>query len=288
MMGGPLGSDATPVRLGRHGVWLPQQEINEDVAAEIERLGFGTLWVGGSPSSELEPVATALAATSRLAVATGIVNIWAAPAEEVADAYLRIEDAYPGRFLLGIGAGHREANGPEAVKPLRGMREYLDVLDRKGVPRERRVLAALGPKMLGLSADRAAGAHPYLVPPAHTRAARDEVGDAPLLAVEHKVVLGEDRARTRAAARDGMSFYLELRNYVANLERLGFSESDLSDRGSDALIDELVAQGSAREVAAALTAHLTAGADHVVVQPLPGEYDRLGTLERLAPPLVGG
>lgn len=281
-----MGLDATPVALGRHGVWLGQQNIDEDVAAEVEHLGYDTLWVGGSPSSDLEPVATALAATSRLAVATGIVNIWAAPAEEVADAYRRLEAAYPGRFLLGIGAGHREANGPEAIKPLRGMREYLDVLDRGGVPKNRRVLAALGPKMLALSTERAAGAHPYLVNAAHTRTARGELGEGPLLAVEHKVVLGQDVTETRRAARAGMSFYLDLRNYVANLERLGFTEQDFADGGSDTLIDDLVAQGTAENAATVLNMHLAAGADHVVVQPLPGECDRLGTLARLAPHLT--
>ena len=281
-----MGLDATPVALGRHGVWLPHQYIDEDVAAEVERLGYDALWVGGSPTSDLEPVATALAATSRLAVATGIVNIWSAPAVEVADAHRRLESGYPGRFLLGIGAGHREADGAEAIKPLQGMREYLDVLDREGVPKDRRVLAALGPKMLGLSAERAAGAHPYLVDPTYTLAARSELGDGPLLAVEHKVVLGHEVERTRRDARQGMSFYLKMRNYTANLERLGFTEQDFADDGSDTLVDDLVAQGSAQETAAVLKSHLAAGADHVVVQPLPGECDRLATLARLAPHLT--
>lgn len=281
-----MGLDATPVDLGRYGVWLRHQDLDEDVAAEVERLGFGTLWLGGSPTADLEPVATALAATSRLAVATGIVNIWAASAEEVADAYGRLESAYPGRFLLGIGAGHRELDGPEAVRPLRGMRDYLDVLDGAGVPADRRVLAALGPKMLELSAERAAGAHPYLVNPAYTRTARGILGDGPLLAPEHKLVLGTDTGVTRRQARQGMSYYLEMRNYAANLERLGFGGADLADGGSDALIDDLVAQGSPENVAAVLRTHLDAGADHVVAQPLPGECGLLGTLSRLAPALI--
>ncbi|GAB3697265.1 LLM class F420-dependent oxidoreductase [Nocardiopsis oceani] len=280
-----MSLDATPVGLGTYGVWLPQHDVNEDVAAEIERLGFGTLWIGGSPTADLEPVATALAATSRLAVATGIVNIWTAPAAEVADAYRRLESAYPGRFLLGVGAGHREVDGAGAVRPMAGMRAYLDVLDDEGVPVNRRVLAALGPKVLRLSAERAAGAHPYLVNPAHTRTARGVLGDGPLLAPEHKLVLGEDAERTRRAARQGMSFYLDIRNYRANLERLGFTASDFADGGSDALIDAVVAQGSPPNVAAALRAHLDAGADHVVAQPLPGECGQLGSLARLAPEL---
>ncbi|GAA1462681.1 TIGR03620 family F420-dependent LLM class oxidoreductase [Nocardiopsis exhalans] len=281
-----MGLDATPVDLGRYGVWLRHQDLDEDVAAEVERLGFGTLWLGGSPSADLEPVATALAATSRLAVATGIVNIWAESAEEAAEAYGRLESAYPGRFLLGIGAGHREVDGPEAVTPLRGMRDYLDVLDRGGVPADRRVLAALGPRMLELSAERAAGAHPYLVNPAHTRMARGVLGDGPLLAPEHKLVLGADPEVTRRQAREGMSFYLGIHNYAANLERLGFSEADLADGGSDALIDDLVARGGPEEAAALLRTHLDAGADHVVAQPLPGECGLLGSLARLAPALI--
>ncbi|PWV57435.1 LLM class F420-dependent oxidoreductase [Nocardiopsis sp. L17-MgMaSL7] len=281
-----MGLNATPVDLGRYGVWLSHQNLDEDVAAEIERLGFGAVWLGGSAPADLEPVATALAATSRLAVATGIVNIWASSAEEVADSFTRLESAYPGRFLLGIGAGHRELNGPEAVRPLQGMRDYLDVLDRGGVPADRRVLAALGPRMLGLSAERAAGAHPYLVTPAYTRFARGVLGDGPLLATEHKLVLGSDPARTREEARRGMSFYLGMRNYAANLERLGYTVLDLADGGSDALIDDLVAQGDADQTAAVLRAHLDAGADHVVVQPIPGESGLLGTLARLAPALT--
>ncbi|MFE1165859.1 TIGR03620 family F420-dependent LLM class oxidoreductase [Nocardiopsis sp. NPDC058789] len=281
-----MGLNATPVDLGRYGVWLRHQDLDEDVAAEIERLGFGAVWLGGSTPADLEPVATALAATSRLAVATGIVNIWAAPAEEVADAFARLESAYPGRFLLGIGAGHRELNGPDAVRPLQGMRDYLDVLDREGVPADRRVLAALGPRMLTLSAERAAGAHPYLVPPAYDRFARGVLGDGPLLATEHKLVLGADRARTREEARRGMAFYLGMRNYAANLERLGYTVLDLADDGSDVLIDALVAQGGADQVASELRAHLEAGADHVVAQAIPGESGLLGSLSRLAPALT--
>ncbi|MEU3017575.1 MULTISPECIES: LLM class F420-dependent oxidoreductase [unclassified Nocardiopsis] len=281
-----MGLNATPVDLGRYGVWLNHQVLDEDVAAEIERLGFGALWLGGSTPADLEPAATALAATSRLAVATGIVNIWASPAEEVADSFAGLESAYPGRFLLGLGAGHRELNGPDAVRPLQGMRDYLDVLDREGVPADRRVLAALGPRMLGLSAERAAGAHPYLVTPAHARFARGLLGDGPLLAPEHKLVLGADPARTRQEARRGMAFYLGMRNYAANLERLGYTESDLVGEGSDALIDDLVAQGGPDRVAAVLRSYLDAGADHVVAQPLPGECDLFGSLARLAPALA--
>src|SRR5882724_202788 len=160
-----MSSVATPVPLGTVGVWAASWELTPARIAEIERLGYGTLWIGGSPEAGLAIVETALAATSTLSLATGIVNIWSAEPGAVADSYHRLEAAYPGRFLLGIGAGHPE-HTTEYLQPYQALVNYLDVLDERGVPADRRVLAALGPKVLRLAADRAAGAHPYLVPPA--------------------------------------------------------------------------------------------------------------------------
>jgi probable F420-dependent oxidoreductase len=280
-----MSSAATPVQLGTVGVWAASWELTPARAAQIERLGYGTLWVGGSPEAGLEIVETALAATSTLSLATGIVNIWSAEAGAVADSYHRLEAAYPGRFLLGIGAGHRE-HTTEYLQPYQALVNYLDVLDERGVPKERRVLAALGPKVLRLSADRAAGAHPYLVPAAYTTGARETLGSEPLLATEHKVLLGTDPEKTRPAARPSVANpYLSLTNYLANLRRLGFTDADLSDDGSDALIDALVAQGDAASVAAQLREHLTAGADHVAVHVVPDNEDPLATLAELAPAL---
>ncbi|MDT7619962.1 MAG: hypothetical protein QOC67_2573 [Pseudonocardiales bacterium] len=280
-----MSSAATPVPLGTVGVWAGTWALTADRAAEIERLGYGAIWVGGSPEAGLELVETLLAATSTISVATGIVNIWSSDARVVADSYHRLEAAYPGRFLLGVGAGHREATS-EYVKPYQALVDYLDVLDEHKVPSDRRVLAALGPRVLRLAADRAAGAHPYLVTPEYTRSARETVGAAPLLATEHKATLGTDPEQTRAAARPAVrNPYLSLSNYLANLRRIGFSDADLSDGGSDALIDALVAQGSAEQVAARLTEHLTEGADHVAVHVVPSADDPLPQLTELAPAL---
>jgi probable F420-dependent oxidoreductase len=239
-------------------------------AAGLERLGFGALWLGGSPSGDLQQVEQLLAATATLTLATSIVNMWQSDAREVAASFARIETRYPGRFLLGVGTGHHEATQRYA-KPYETMSGYVDVLLGNGVPQASLVLAALGPKMLRLAAERAAGAHPYLVTPAHTRQARAILGAGPLLAPEQKVVLGADPERARAIGRARVQNpYLGLVNYTNNLRRLGWSEDDLSGGGSDALIDALVAHGSPDEVVARLTGHLDAGADHVVIQLLTG------------------
>ena len=194
---------------------------------------------------------------------------------------------YPGRFLLGLGIGHPEAT-QEYQQPYAKLVSYLDELDELKVPAEGRVLAALGPKVLALSAQRAAGAHPYLVTPEHTRWARQVLGEGPLLAPEQKVVLDTDTERARAIARSRVQTpYLGLSNYLSNLRRLGWTDADFADGGSDALIDALVAHGGVDQVAARLGQHLDAGADHVVIQlltepgadPVPGYRDLARALE---------
>jgi probable F420-dependent oxidoreductase len=201
-------------------------------------------------------------------VATGIVNMWQDDARGVAASFARIEARQPGRFLLGVGAGHREAT-QQYARPYETLAAYVDALLGAGVPAQGLVLAALGPKVLRLAAERTAGAHPYLVTPEHTRQARAILGEGPLLAPEHKVVLDADPQRARAIGRPKVSSpYLALVNYTSNLRRLGWSDEDLSDGGSDALIDALVAHGGAGQVAARLTEHLDAGADHVSIQLL--------------------
>lgn len=256
------------VDLGRIGVWLRRDHVTPRLAGQIESLGYGALWIGGSPPGDLFLVQELLDATSRVAVATGIVNMWATPATEAAESYHRVAAAHPGRFLLGVGIGHPEATG-EYRSPYDTIVDYLDVLDAEGVPVEDRVLAALGPKVLALSAERTAGAHPYLTTPEHTRLAREILGAGPLLAPEQKVVVGTDPVAARALGRPAVDRpYLHLRNYTTNLRRLGYTDADLADGGSDRLIDALVAHGDAATVAAVLTAHLDAGADHVCLQPL--------------------
>jgi len=264
-------------RLGRFGIWRSASLVTPELAVGIERFGFGALWLGGSPSGGLVQVAGLLDATTTLMLGTSIVNIWRDEARDVASAFARVQERHPGRFVLGVGAGHREATQRYA-RPYEAFARYVDVLRAEGVPRGSLVLAALGPKMLGLARDRAAGAIPYLVPPEHTRQARALLGPGPLLAPEHKVVLETDPERARALGRTRVRPYLGLVNYTGNLRRLGWSEDDLSGDGSDALIDALVAHGSPAEVAAQLTRHLEAGADHVCLQliteqgadPLPG------------------
>ncbi|MBF6235731.1 LLM class F420-dependent oxidoreductase [Nocardia otitidiscaviarum] len=266
--------------LGRFGVWRAHGDFTPEEARELERLGYGTLWLGGSPPAELPGVAELLAATETISVATSIVNVWSAPAKEVAESFHRLDARYPGRFLLGIGAGHPEMTG-EYRKPYEVLVEYLDELDRAGVPKERRALAALGPRVLRLAGDRTAGALPYLVTPEHTRGAREILGPDALLAVEHKVVLDTDPVRARAQAIPRVEFYLDLRNYASNLRRLGFQDADLVKPGSARLLDALVAHGSAKSVVEQLIRHIDAGADHVVLQVL--DDDSMATLRTLAP-----
>ena len=269
--------------LGRVGVWTfgtpgPEQ------AAEIEKLGYGSLWVGGSPAADLSFVEPILQQTRTLQVATGIVNIWTADAAEVADSYHRIEKAYPGRFLLGVGVGHPE-HTQEYRKPYDALVEYLDVLDAKKVPTSRRVVAALGKKVHELAAKRSAGAHPYLTTPEHTAQAREWIGTTVYLAPEHKVVLTTDADEARAIGRKTVDFYLNLSNYLNNWKRLGFTDEDIAKPGSDKLIDAVVAHGSADDIAKRLNEHLDAGADSVLIQVLGGPDKLVPTLTELAGPL---
>jgi probable F420-dependent oxidoreductase len=269
--------------VGRFGIWTGVAPKPEQ-AAEIEKLGYGAVWVGKSPAAELAFVEPILEATKSLTLATGIVNIWAAPAQQVAKSYHRIEEAYPGRFLLGVGVGHRERTG-EYRKPYDALMDYLDELDELCVPTSRRVVAALGPKVLKLAAQRSAGAHPYLTTPEHTAQARDLVGGSVFLAPEHKVVLTTDTQRAREIGRDSVGFYLGLSNYLNSWKRLGFNDSDIARPGSDKLIDAVVAHGTPEVVAARLGEHLRAGADHVTIQVLGGGDELMPTLTELAAPL---
>ena len=274
--------------LGRFGAWLPTRSITPALAAQIESLGYGAIWIGGSPDADLAWVEAALAGTESVQLATGIVNIWTAPAPAVAESFQRIESAHPGRFLLGIGAGHRE-HIQDYAKPYDALVSYLDELDAAMVPTSRRVLAALGPRVLRLSAERSAGAHPYLTTPEHTAKARELVGNSVFLAPEHKVVLTTDRDEARAIGRRYLEHYLGLSNYVNNWLRLGFTEDDVRKPGSDKLVDAMVAYGTPDAIAARLNEHLEAGADHVGIQVLDGwpEDKLLQVLSELAGRLLG-
>src|SRR5215469_12092621 len=229
--------------LGRFGVWRWFGPDLPELAVGLERLGYGTLWVGGSPDGDLRQIEQLLDGTTTLSLATGIVNMWKDDAHTVAASFARLEARHPGRFLLGVGAGHPEATQAYA-SPYETLVRYVDVLLGDGVPADSLVLAALGPRVLRLARERTAGAIPYLVTPEHTRQARELLGPGPLLAPEHKAVLGTDLAADRKLGRQRVrNPYLGLVNYTSNLRRLGFTDADLEGVGSDRLVEALVALG---------------------------------------------
>lgn len=258
--------------------------VTPEEASAIEALGYGAAWVAGSPPAELDWVEPSLRQTRTLTLATGIVNIWTARPEAVAASFHRIESAYPGRFLLGLGVGHPEADAP-FTKPITALNDYLDVLDAHGVPAQRRVLAALGPQVLRLSAERSAGAHPALVTPEHTARARELIGPEAFLAPAVPVVPTTNAEQARAVGRKALERYLGLSNYLNNWKRLGFVGDDISRPGSDRFIDELIVYGTPDTIASRLTEHLDAGADHVPIQLLTAPAKVIPTLAELAGPL---
>jgi probable F420-dependent oxidoreductase len=266
---------------GHHSMW---QQLTPEQLREIEGLGYGAIWAGGSPAAELSWIEPLLEPTTKLQVATGIVNIWTADAGPVSESFHRIDKAYPGRFLLGIGVGHPEA-GHQYKKPYDALTDYLDKLDEYGVPKDRRVVAALGPQVLKLSARRSAGAHPYLTTPEHSALARELMGPEAFLAPEHKVVLTTDAEKARAVGRKALEIYLNLTNYLNSWKRLGFTDEDVAKPGSDRLVDAVVAYGTTDAIAARLKEHLDAGADHVAVQVLTSPDKLVPALAELAGPL---
>lgn len=270
--------------LGRIGVWLPHT-LDPAVATRVEQLGYGAIWLGRSPS--VEDARKFLEATQRIPVATGIVNVWQHEADAVALAHARLVADHPGRFLLGIGIGHPESTSDWA-HPVEAMRAFLDGLDaaETPVPREQRALAALRPRMLDLSAERSAGAHPYFVPSEHTAFARERLGPGPLLAPEVSIAIDDDVDAARARASEFASRYFQLSNYTKNLRAFGFDDRDFEDGESDAVLDAVVPHGPVARVAAGVQAHLDAGADHVCVQPVGAGADILPDLEALAAELM--
>jgi probable F420-dependent oxidoreductase len=272
------------MRLGQLGIWRRRHDGVEGVA-EIEALGYGTLWVGGSPS--LEQVRPFLERSNAITVATGILNVWMHEPADVAARRAQLTRDFPGRFLLGIGVGHPEATA-EYQSPLAKMSAFFDGLDAapEPVPEDHRVAAALGPKMLDLAGRRSLGTHTYFITPEHTRFARERVGPDTLVAPELAVVVEPDDETARAIARAYAALYLERTNYTNNLLRFGFTERDVADGGSDRLIDAVVPHGSAQTVAEAVRAHLEAGADHVALQPLGHGAAPVADYEALARALL--
>jgi probable F420-dependent oxidoreductase len=269
--------------IGRVGIWTFALDLQpaakaQEAAAEIEALGYGAIWIPEALGREaFTNSALLLAGTRRIAIATGIANIWARDAMAMAAAQKTLAEAYADRFLLGIGVSHAPLvgmRGHDYAKPLTAMRGYLDAMDSApfmaagpATP-PKRVIAALAPKMLQLAAERAWGSHPYFVPPEHTVQARKILGKGPLLAPEQAAVLETDATKAREVARTHMSTYLGLPNYVNNLKRLGFSDDDIANGGSDRLVDAIVVWGKIDDVVKRVRAHHAAGADHVCVQVL--------------------
>lgn len=272
------------VDIGRVGIWyglidaLPTPEAQR-AAQLVEELGFGSLWVAEAVGRDpFVSSAVLLSATTTLPLATGIANIYARDPMTMAAGQKTLAEAFPGRFLLGIGVSHGHlvagVRKHDWSKPYSYMVEYLDRMDKalfmaRGPEVDPgRILAALGPKMLELSATRANGSHPYFTTPDHTKIARDTMGDDALLAPEQMVVLETDPIEARRIGRAGMKIYLGLPNYYNNLKRIGYDESDFADGGSDRLVDAIVAWGTDEQIAARVAEHHAAGADHVCVQVL--------------------
>ena len=260
------------------GIWSSQLRYGDagesaDAAAELEELGFTALWIPDVGGPVLDAVSHLLAATRRIVIATGILNLWMHAPGDVADTFAALSDKHGDRFLLGIGVSHApliDAGQPGRYrKPLAATAAYLDGLDAapRPVPVESRVLAALGPKMLALSASRARGAHPYLVTPEHTAYARSVLGQGPLLLPEQGVILCDTYDEARRIGTDTLRAYLSMPNYANNMLRSGFSEDDVT-QVSDRLFDALIAWGDEEAVMRRVAEHQAAGADHVCVQVL--------------------
>jgi probable F420-dependent oxidoreductase len=262
-------------RLGRIGIWSMELRFGDrgqaaDAAAELDELGFGALWIpGGVGGDVFGDVGRLLSATRNTVIATGILNIWKHDAREVGEWWSALPAHRKERVLLGLGVSHGPLIGETYRKPLAVMVAYLAQLSAEGLPAANLCLAALGPKMLELSRDCTAGAHPYLVPPEHSAMARELLGPDALLAPEQGVLLETDPRRARELARQAMARYILLPNYVNSWRRLGFTEDEISSV-SDRLIDALFAWGGMDRIAERVNAHLAAGADHVCLQVISG------------------
>lgn len=284
------------VNLGRIGIWSLESmwtgPDGPEAAAELDELGYTTLWLGAA-HGDLRIPELLLDATQRLVLATGIVNVWQHEPGDVGAAYHRVVGTHSERFVLGLGMGHApmaEALGKPYERPLEMLGRYLDELDTgdAAVPVQRRVLAALRPRALEVAATRSAGAVPYLVTPEHTAAAREALGDRALLVPEQKVILSADRAEAHALARSHLEYYLELPNYTRNFLAMGFSEDDLAGGGSDRLIDAMYVWGGVDAATKRVREHVDAGADHVPVQVVSaGDGLPRDDWRALAPALLG-
>jgi probable F420-dependent oxidoreductase len=276
--------------IGRIGIWTSTLDMQpaaraQEAAAELESLGYGAIWFPEAMGREaFTNAGVLLAGTTRIAIATGIANIWVRDATAMAAAQKTLAEAYPNRFLLGMGVSHAPLvgmRGHDYGKPLTAMRRYLDAMDQTpflavgpATPPQR-IVAALAPKMLELAAARTWGSHTYFVPPEHTAEARRALGADAMLAPEQAVVLETDATTARTIARAHMAMYLTLPNYVNNLKRLGYGDADVADGGSDRLVDAIVVWGTPEAIARRVRAHHDAGANHICLQVLDADPSAL-------------
>ena len=282
-------------QVGRLGVWYPIDRLDgagvKRLLRTVEDLGYSTLWYPEALGYESLSLASFMLANStRLIIGSSIANIYARDPFTARRGLRTLSSLYDDRFVLGLGVSHApmvERRGHVYDKPVPTMRRYLDALyeDPSNAGEWPVVIAALGPLMLKLAAERTAGAVPYNVTPEHTRKARAALGPDKLLAVEQKVCLETDAAAARGLARRELRRYMTLPNYRNNWLRIGFTEADLAGGGSDRFIDAMVLWGDVATVARGLKAHLEAGANHVCIQPVHAEGDieaRDRTLKALA------
>ncbi|OXM69821.1 TIGR03620 family F420-dependent LLM class oxidoreductase [Amycolatopsis vastitatis] len=267
------------IELGSLGAYLAAAEATATDAVALEKAGYGAVWLAASPSADLLQAERLLDATNRIVVGTSVLNVWQADAQTVADSYHRIAGKHADRLLVGIGAGHRELDAGYA-SPVTKIASYLDTLAAAGVPADRVLLAALGPKMLRLAADRAAGTLTLQVTPEHTRRARELLGAGKLVVPGHSVVLDTDVERARGTGRAGLRPVLGIANYADNLRRIGYTDQDLTAPFSDRLVDSLVLHGDETAIAAGVRAELAAGANHVGVHAAGA--DPIGVLRAVA------
>jgi probable F420-dependent oxidoreductase len=270
--------------LGTFGVWTfdfefqPAAQIRASIQ-ELEEQGWRTVWIPELFGRDaFTHAGYLLSCTEQISVINGIARIWSREARWAYGASVLLADAYPGRHVLGLGV----SNGSPGSKPLAAMNAYLDELDALATSNPnpapqlpiRRIVAAYGPKMLELARDRAAGAHTYKVNVAHTRSARRTLGPQTFLGVEHAVLFESNPSKARAIAREHLYIYLNSPYNIAKFRRLGYSEGEIANGGSDRLVDDLVFWGDLDTIVTKLHAHVDAGADHVGVQVIglqPGQ-----------------
>ena len=272
------------IDLGLLGAYLTAADATAAQAVALEDAGYGAVWLAASPTADLRQAERLLDATSRIVVGTSVINVWQADAGTVADSYHRIAAKYPDRLVIGIGAGHREQDAGYS-SPVAKITTYLDTLTAAGVPADRLLLAALGPKMLRLAADRVAGTLTLQVTPEHTRRAREILGAGKLVVPGHGVLLDPDLERARATGRAAVRPMLGIANYATNLRRIGYTDQDLTDPFSDRLIDALVLHGDATAITTGIHAELAAGANHVGVHAV-SEHP-IGVLRTIAQAVAG-